>query len=121
VIAKPKIIITQTVVAAAARRLGATREASSAGADADEQECDRGQDKAENGRCRGKRRAEGGADASEGKDRHAANDPWCSPPANIGSIAPGGAQYLHTIVRGDEQAGNHRRQREFDNHHTVDR
>ena len=97
------------------------RSSSRAGADADEQECGCGQDNAENGRSRGERRAERGADAAEGKDRHAADDPGRSPAADIGTIAPGGAQYLHTIMRGDEQAGNHRREREFDDHHAVDR
>ena len=72
-------------------------------------------------RCRASAVPSAAHDAPERQHRHTANDPWRSPTGHIRAITPGRAQYLHAVDRGDEQAGNHRRQRQLDHHHAVDR
>ena len=128
-IAKPKIIMTQTVVAAAARRAGATREASIASTEVPAapapmptiRKRQRREREAERQDGRGERGRERRAGAAEREHGHAADDPGRAPPADVGAIAPGRTQDLHGVMRSDQQARNKGGKRELDDHHTIDR
>lgn len=97
------------------------RGACRAGAHADEKKCERGERKAGGEIGRSERGGERRADSAERQCGQAAEDPGRSASADVGAIAPGGAQNLDCIMRGDEDSRHESRQCEFNDHHPIDR
>ena len=126
---KPVTIMIQAIEAAALRRdgLGALgeqhqqRRAGRRDADADHDEGnDRERDAEEEMRRhqRGRDRRQRAAGCMQ---RHAADDPGRAPAAEIGAIAETRTQQLHRIMQADENARQHRGQRQLHHHDAVER
>src|SRR5262249_43095624 len=60
-------------------------------------------------------------DASTGKHRHSTDDPWNAPASEIGTVTEPGTQHLQGVVNADQQAGQHCRQGQLDDHHAIER
>ena len=67
-----------------------------------------------------KSRCAGGKNDPGDEHHHTADNPWSSPPADVGSVAPAGAQNLNGVVKPDQCAGQHRRKSEFHHHDPVE-
>ena len=126
-IAKPNIIITQTSVAAAARRDGATPEASMVStevpAEAAPTPTARKPSDAKREPRKGcaERDAAARDEAARRQNRHAGDDQRRALAGDIAAVPKGGAQDLHGVVGADQQPRHQRRQRQLHHHDAVER
>ena len=123
----PTIIITHTMVAAAARRCSSTRFASSTSrvvpADPTPRPISRNDNDRERDTGPGIGRHPGGgerrSDAAQCQNRHPADDPGRPASADVRSVSEPRPGDLDGIVQGHQGAGQHGRQRQFDHHHAI--
>ena len=128
VTANPTIIITQTMVAAAPRRAGATPPASSTSSEVPaaptpiptHRKATAASASPSDEVGGGERGAAGRPDPAKAEQRHAADDPRGAPAAPVRAVAPARAQHLHRVVQGDQKARHEGGQRKFHHHHPVE-
>ena len=97
------------------------RRSAGADADPDQREGNDGKDNSAQkmrGHGRGRKRR---AHATQCENAHPADDPRRAPRPDIRPVAQPRAQDLHGIVQRNEQARKDGRQREFDDHHAIER
>ena len=125
----PAIIITQTMVAAAARRWSLVRLASSTRSDvpaaptpAPIRQNATTASAMPNSGCVVIHAVATDAKQTAGREnRHAANDPRGSPRTEVGAVSPRWPEYLQRIMNSYQRAGQHRGHRKLDHHHPVQR